>query len=417
MKAEILSIGSELVSGQNLDTNSRWLSQKLSELGIPIVFHTTVGDDLDDNVHAVKAALDRAELVLVTGGLGPTQDDLTREVLAKVADVKLVEDAVSLVHIRTLFQNRNREMPERNRVQALLPEGAEALANPTGTAPGVWLTLGVKHIAAMPGVPSEMTRMFDEQVKPRLLARGLGTGVTLERRIHCFGAGESAIEEKVVDFTKRGHVPEVGITVSDATVTLRIRATAATHAEAEEQIAPVATAIRERLGDFVFGCDDEELHNVAVRLLKENNLTVATAESITAGLLAHRLSSVPGVSVHLHGGVVVYCDDAKCQQLDVPSALIEKYTAVSEPVAIAMAEGVRKKFGTDIGLATTGYAGPDGGTDGTPVGTVYVAVATAKETRVQKFIWGGTRGEIQSRTAKLALNLLRLRLESVKIES
>src|SRR5262245_4722016 len=207
MKSEIISIGSELTSGQNLDTNSQWLTLRLAEIGIPVGWHTTVADDLEDNVAAFRIASQRAGLVLATGGLGPTLDDLTREALARAAGVALVPHAESLAQIRAMFARRGRTMPERNQVQALFPAGAEPLPNANGTAPGVWMALGGCPVAAMPGVPSEMYAMFDSEVRPRLLRLGLSAGVLLQRKLNCFGAGESAVEEKLLDLTRRGHVP------------------------------------------------------------------------------------------------------------------------------------------------------------------------------------------------------------------
>ncbi len=319
MKAEIISVGSELTSGQNLDTNSQWLSRRLAEIGIPVGWHTTVADDLEDNVTAFRIAADRAGLVLLTGGLGPTQDDLTREALAQLAGVELVFHPPSFEHIQQLFARRHRAMPERNRVQAMFPARAEPIPNPHGTAPGIWMMIGKSIVAAMPGVPTEMYAMFDGQVRPRLLQMGLGGGVLVQRKINCFGAGESAVEEKLMDVThRRGKVmsdelkvmsdlsktaptephsslithhsslitqsPEVGITVSDATISLRIMARAGSLAEAQSQIDPVEKIIRERLGSLVFGVEDEELEDAVMALLKAKRQTVAMAESVTAGL-------------------------------------------------------------------------------------------------------------------------------------
>ena len=410
MKAEIISIGSELTSGQNLDTNSQWLSRRLAEIGIPVGWHTTIADNLADNIAAMKVAQERAQLVLATGGLGPTQDDLTREVLAACAGVELVFHQESFERMQQMFARYGRSMPERNRVQAMHPAGATVLRNDRGTAPGIWMQIGSCWIAAMPGVPSEMHAMFEEQVKPRLLEQGMGAGVLVERKLNCFGAGESAVEQNLLDLTRRGQVPEVGITVGDATISLRILARSATVREAEAQIAPVEQTIRERLGDLVFGAGDEDLADVVLRLLTEKRKTLATAEGVTAGLVAERLSRVPGASSTFHGGVIAYDNRLKAEMLAVPQSLLDAEGAVSARVAETMAASCRIRFRTDYAISSVGIAGPSGASPGKPIGLVWVGLAWEGGASSRTVSWHGSRTEVQSRTAKLALNHLRLKL-------
>jgi nicotinamide-nucleotide amidase len=412
MRAEIISIGSELVSGQNLDTNSRWLSQQLGSLGIPVAFHTTLGDDLADHLAAFRAAFDRADLVLMTGGLGPTQDDLTRDALAECAGEPLVEDLASLAAIEAMFARRNRVMADRNRVQALFPRSAEPLENPIGTAPGIWMRISRATIACLPGVPSEMKRMFQDQVVPRLRRLGWGGQVILHRKINLFGKGESEIEAQAMDLTARGRVPEVGITASDATISFRITAEGPTEEEARRLIEPTAKLIYERFGSLVVGEDSDDVAEAVAAQLARTGSTLATAESCTGGLIARMITAIPGVSSSYLGGVVTYANEAKTELLGVPAEMLATHGAVSPEVAAAMAEGMRTRLGATVGISTTGVAGPTGGTPEKPVGLVYLGLAIAKGTQTRRLDMGPERPRdfIQLLASKAALNWARLAL-------
>jgi nicotinamide-nucleotide amidase len=412
MSVEIVAIGSELVSGQRLDTNSQWLSRRLGDLGIAVGYHTTIGDDLEQNIAAFRLASTRADLVVTTGGLGPTQDDLTREALAAVAGVPLVEDSASLEAITALFARRGRVMTERNRVQALFPRGAEVLPNPIGTAPGIGLEVGRALFYCLPGVPHEMTRMFDEQVVPRLRARGRAGRVLVHHTIHLFGKGESEIEAEALDLTARGHRPEVGITVHEATISFRVTGEGADEDEARAVIQPTLELIRRRFGDLVVGEQGEDVAHALVRELERTGTTLATAESCTGGLVAHWITTVAGVSRFYPGGVVSYTPTAKVELLGVPAELIASQGVVSGPVAEAMAAGARRRMHADLGLGVTGIAGPGGGTPEAPVGLVYIALADADGARSRRIDVGPEqpREVIQSRAAKHAMNWARLHL-------
>ena len=290
MKAEIIAIGSELVSGQSLDTNSQWVSRRLAALGVSARFHSTVSDDMLENVEAFRFAFGRAGLVVVTGGLGPTQDDLTREALARAAGVSLVEDADSLAAIAAMFASRGREMPERNRVQALFPSGSEPLPNRVGTAPGVWMSVGGVRVACLPGVPHEMKIMFDEQVAPRLRTLGLASRVIVERKINLFGKGESDVESLALDLTARGRNPEVGITVHDATISFRVSAEGDTREDAERLIEPTLALIRERFGHLIIGEGSDDVAEAVVVQLARTGKTLASAESCSGGLIARLIT-------------------------------------------------------------------------------------------------------------------------------
>lgn len=414
MRAEVLAIGSELVSGQALDTNSQWLSQALSQAGVTVAFHTSVGDVLEDNVQALRIAIERSDLVVTTGGLGPTQDDLTRDAVAVVAGVPLREDAASLEAIAAMFTARNRRMTERNKVQALFPEGAEVLANRVGTAPGIWMKLGRATIACLPGIPSEMRVMFQEQVLPRIRRQRGSDRVYHHRKINLFGRGESDIEAQALDLTARGRIPEVGITVHDATISFRIVGEGATEEEARAQTNATAALIYERFGNLVVGEGSDDVPEATAAMLFQTGATLATAESCTGGLIAHLITKIPGISRCFLGGIVAYSNDAKVTLLEVPRELVAAHGAVSPEVAGAMAEGARRRFGADLAISATGVAGPSGGTLEKPVGLVYVGLATKEGVETWRLNLGSDqpRDLIQLRAAKIALDRVRLRLLS-----
>jgi nicotinamide-nucleotide amidase len=412
MQAEIISIGTELTTGAKLDTNSQWLSLELAEIGISVIAHTTIADDLDEMVATLRTAAERSEIVLITGGLGPTLDDLTREAMAKFGNVPLVQHEPSLEHVKAMFAKRNRPMPERNLIQAMFPEGSEPLPNPRGTAPGIWMPYTrqdgeISHVAAMPGVPSEMKQMFRQQVLPRLD----GSGQVIRRaRINLFGVGESQAEEILGDLTARGRDPDVGITVHEATITLRITAVASSVDECRAKIEKTRETILNRMGTLVFGVEDEELEHALVRLLRLRRASLSTAESGTGGLLAHRLTGVAGFETCYMGGVVVPTNTAKRELVSVDPMLIRQYGAISQEVALAIAKGCRQRFGTNFALAVTEW--PEFDPDD-PLGQVpasFVALAGPNVAKVEKVQHFGDPAIAKSRTAKVAMNLLRLQL-------
>lgn len=412
MNAEILAVGSELVSGQKLDTNSQWLSARLGDLGITTRFHTTLGDDRNDNLAALRIAIARASLVIVSGGLGPTQDDLTREVVAEVACVPLIEEPEALAAIEGFFIRRNRPMTERNRLQARFPRGAEALKNPVGTAPGIWLRVNESIVVCLPGVPYELYQMFTEQVIPRLRALGVCQRILIHRVINLFGKGEAEIERMALDLTDRGRVPEVGITASDATISFRITASGRDEEEARAAIEPTARLIHERFGPLIVGEGAADVAEGLAAQLDRAGLSLATAESCTGGLIAHRLTRLPGISAWYQGGLVTYAESAKVGLLGIEPGLVLEHGVVSAEVAAAMAQGVRARLGADLGVSVTGLAGPARPEDTQPVGLVYLGLATPEATTTRRLELGPEqpRDVIQSRAAKHAMNLARLDL-------
>lgn len=412
MKAQILAIGTELAIGQAVDTNSAWLAQQLAAVGMHTSRHVTVADDLADITGAIRDAAANAELVLISGGLGPTADDLTRDALAAAMGVELVFHPESFEQIAAYFAARKREMHERNRVQAMIPAGATPIENPRGTAPGIRAKLGRADVFVMPGVPSEMKAMFARDVLPAIRTMSGAGEVIVQRILRTFGMAESELGEKIVDLMKRGRNPAVGTSAEDLIISVRINA----HGKSTDDAAALAerdvAAVRERIGTFVFGEGEDELQSAVARLLIDQGKTISTAESCTGGLVAKRLTDVSGSSAYFIQSFVTYSNEAKSRLLEIPPELIASNGAVSEPVAKAMAENCRRLSATDYALAVTGIAGPTGGTPDKPVGLVFVALATAERTIVRELRLGETitREEVRDRSAKAAVNLLRLEL-------
>ncbi|MEE3326810.1 MAG: competence/damage-inducible protein A [Myxococcota bacterium] len=419
MKVEILTIGDEVVRGEIVDSNKALIAQRLLELDLECQFQVSLRDDPADMQAAFELAIQRSDLVIVSGGLGPTRDDITTEVLAETLGRELELDEPSLENMRLFFARVGREMAETNRKQALFPTNADILLNPEGTAPGFSVEEKGTVFFCLPGVPRELRRMLDEQVFPRIEARLDSAGEVVRirtRMLRTFGMGESTLEKELSEIARDGDV-ELAFRTSFPDNFLRVMARGSSVEEADLKIESVAKQIRERLGDLVYGEGTDPMEAVVGRLLTEHKRTVAVAESCTGGGIAQKLTSIPGSSAYFLGGVVAYSNDAKQSMIGVPGTLLEEHGAVSAPVAQAMAEGVREKMGSDFGLATTGISGPGGGSPEKPVGLVYVAIcqasgdeATSDFVHVERFEFAVDRPRHQVLTTQTALDWLRRRL-------
>jgi nicotinamide-nucleotide amidase len=408
-KASIISVGNELLAGRIVNTNVRYLSRQLLSKGIPTISCYTVGDETDSIVKTISQAAKQADIVLITGGLGPTDDDLTREALAKFMGVGLEFREELLAQISEFFLKRDIKMSQNNKVQAYLPAGAAALANNVGTAPGIVAEHEGKIFVCLPGVPVEMEQMFEESVEARLEEVG-GGQVVLTRKLNCFGTGESVIAEKLGDLMHRGRSPLINCTASGGIITLYIVATAEDKDVAEQMTEKDLHLLRGILGDLAYGTDEQTLAEVVGAKLRQQQKTVAVGESCTGGLIGKLLTDVPGSSEYFTCGWITYSNDAKVHQLGVDRILLEKFGAVSEEVAVAMAKGARTKADTAFAIGVTGIAGPGGGTEQKPVGLVYIAVDQGGQLSVERYVFSHSREHIRHRAALTALNMLRLKL-------
>jgi len=412
LTAEILCVGSELLLGNITNGNARWIAEQLASLGVPHQRQMVVGDNRERLMAEVRQAAGRCRVLITTGGLGPTPDDLTTEAIAAAFETPLVEHPEVWAEIQARVSARGRICSPSNRRQAFLPQGAELLPNPTGTAPGmIWSPVPGFTVLTFPGVPSEMKAMWQQTAAPWLRQSGLASGVFASRMLRFWGVSESALAEEMADLLEQAN-PTVAPYAGAGEVKLRITARAEHLAEAEALLEPVEREIRHRTGLSCFGVDDQDLAAVVLDRLRQRGQSVAVAESCTGGGLGAALAAVPGASDVFLGGVIAYANRVKQQVLGVPEALLETHGAVSDPVAEAMAEGARRLTGADWGLAITGVAGPGGGSEQKPVGLVHIAVAGPQGCSSEGLRFGTSRGRawIQTLSAGEALNRLRLQL-------
>jgi nicotinamide-nucleotide amidase len=406
MRAEIIAVGSELLTPYRLDTNSLFLTDGLNQVGIRVVHKAVVGDSLDDMRASFRQALDRADLIVACGGLGPTDDDRTREAVADLLGRKLELNEGVLRHIQELSRRFGRVMPEINRRQAMVPEGATVIPNPRGSAPGLWIETSGHIMILLPGVPSELRAMFEQEVRPRLTRLGHDERL-FTRDLRITGLPESEVEQRVSPLYALYPDTETTILASPPGIQLHPRVWSRDPAKANQILDEMVKRMALALGEHLYSTDGEAMEEVVARMLTENRATIAVAESCTGGLLAERLTNIPGSSSYFLGGVVCYSNELKSALVDVPAELIESKGAVSPEVALALAEGIRKRTGATIGVGVTGIAGPGGGTPEKPVGLVHIGIADDRGPRERRFQFPGDRERIRMHASQTALDSVR----------
>ncbi|NLM09336.1 MAG: competence/damage-inducible protein A [Clostridiaceae bacterium] len=405
MTAEILAVGTELLMGQIANTNAQYLSRRLAELGINVYFHTVVGDNPARLEETLKRALNRSDIVITTGGLGPTKDDLTKETISKTMNRELVLHEDILDGIRNFFAKRHRKMAEINKKQAYLPENSIVIPNPNGTAPGCIIEEGEKTVIMLPGPPKEMQPMFEATVFKYLKQR---TGVILvSKMLKIFGIGESDLETRLMDLIESQNNPTIAPYASQGEITVRVTARCSDHNEASALLDPVVSEIKSRLGVLVYSEDGQSLEEVVFNLLKENGLVMATAESCTGGLLSERITDIPGSSEIFERAYITYANRAKVEDLGVSWDTLNKYGAVSHQTAMEMLNGLKQKTGASVGVAITGIAGPGGGTPEKPVGLVFIAAYVKDRFLCRKFELMGNRERVRNDACLHALDMTR----------
>ncbi|MGH7739400.1 MAG: competence/damage-inducible protein A [bacterium] len=409
MNAEMVAIGTELLLGQGQDTNSAWLAGQLAGLGIDLFGFQAVGDNEKRMEVTIRGALERVQVVLTTGGLGPTVDDVTRKVAGRISKRQLVfhEDIAKRMEERFGQLRPGKPFPKGNLGQAFIPQSAVIIPNPVGTAPGFIVKVEKAHLICLPGVPAEMKAMFEETVRPFL--RSLApTGILIKSRVYrTTGIFESALNEVIADIFEKSTNPTIGVLAHREGVDIRLTAKAPSDTEADRLLDGLGKTLTSRLPDTIYGLDGDELETIVGKLLATRAITLATAESCTGGLISHRITLVPGSSSYFLRGSVVYSNEAKADMLKVDPRLIETKGAVSPEVAAVLARQCRLGASSDLGLSTTGIAGPGGGTPEKPVGLVYIGLSDEQSTRVFKYRMFGDREDVQFRTSQAALELIR----------
>ena len=408
MKAEIITVGTEILLGDIVNTNSQFLANELASLGLEVYYQGTVGDNESRLLSTLEESLKRSDIVITTGGLGPTKDDITKEMAAKCFEQELVLHDDIWENIKSYFEKLGINPTENNKKQAYFPKDCIILDNPNGTAPGAVLKKDNKMIILLPGPPKEMMPMFNNEAKPYL--QSLTDFKLISRTLRFIGIGESSLEEKLIDLIDNQSNPTIAPYAKDGEVTIRITAKSKCEKAANKLIDNVENEIKYRAGKYLYGYDETTLEETVAKLLVKNNMTIAVSESCTGGMVSSKLIDYPGISQSFIEGCVTYSNEAKMNRLGVKKETLDKYGAVSEETAVEMAKGISKNLNTDIGLSTTGIAGPGGGTDEKPVGLVYIGIYINGKVKVKKCNFTGSREKIRNRANNEALNLLRLEL-------
>jgi nicotinamide-nucleotide amidase len=407
VNAEIVAIGTELLLGQNVDTNSSWLAQQLALMGIDVFAFQAVGDNEKRIETALKLACERSQAVITTGGLGPTVDDVTRKVAARLSQRTLVFHENIAKEIEARFLKRGKPFPKANLNQAFIPQGATIMPNQNGTAPGFIVKIGKSHLACLPGVPFEMKAMFEATMKPFLKSLSPAASIIKSKVFRTTGISESPLNEKIADIFEKSTNPTVGVLAHWEGVDIRLTAKAASEAEADKLIEGLGKTLTTRLPNFIYGVDKDNLETIVGRMLTTRHLTLATAESCTGGLISHRVTQVPGSSNYFLRGYVLYSNEAKSDVLKIDPQLIKNKGAVSQEVAEALALKTRQVSKADVALSTTGVAGPSGGSEEKPVGLVYIGLSDDQATHSFKFQFPGDRDLVKKMASQAALEILR----------